>query len=216
MFTGIITGMGRVRDVQQSGEAQDMRAVIETPPAFLAAAGGTAIGASIACSGCCLTVTAQGTDWFAVDVSGESVARTTLGSWRAGTPINLERALRMGDELGGHMVSGHVDGLGRVVSVTREAGSVRIAVEVPDPLHRFIAQKGSVTIDGVSLTVNEVEDQVFGVNVIPHTAEHTTLGARVPGDAVHIEIDMLARYVARLAEVSNLNGRASADGKAAP
>ena len=209
MFTGIITGVGKVRDVQRGGAGQDMRAVIETPPAFLSASGGTAIGASIACSGCCLTVTAQGGDWFAVDVSGESVACTTLGSWQAGTRINLERALRMGDELGGHMVSGHVDGVGQVVSVAPEAGSLRIAVRVPEPLHRFIAPKGSVTIDGVSLTVNDVQDRVFGVNVIAHTAEHTTLGARASGDAVHVEVDMMARYVARLTEVSGSGESAS-------
>ena len=213
MFTGIITGVGQVRDVRRGGAGQDMHAVIETPPAFLAASGGTAIGASIACSGCCLTVTEQGPDWFAVDVSGESVACTTLGSWQAGTRVNLERALRMGDELGGHMVSGHVDGVGRVMSVASDAGSVRISVEVPEPLHHLIAQKGSVTIDGVALTVNTVEDRVFAVNIIPHTAEHTTLGARVAGDPVHIEIDMMARYVARLQETapSAAGGRQEAD-----
>ncbi len=207
MFTGIITALGVVREVTRSGGHQDMRATIKAPPEFLDASGGTAIGASIACSGCCLTVTALGPDWFAVDVSGESVARTTLGGWQTGTRINLERALRLGDELGGHMVSGHVDGVGHVVSVAPEAGSLRIAVEVAPPLHRFIAPKGSVTIDGVSLTVNEVStapsgSPAFGVNIIPHTAAHTTLGLRVPGDAVHIEIDMLARYVARLTETA--------------
>ncbi len=203
MFTGIVTGQGVVREVTRSGAAHDMRAIIKTPPAFLAAQGGTAIGASIACSGCCLTVTALGNDWFAVDVSGESVARTTLGGWHTGTHINLERALRLGDEMGGHVVSGHVDGLGHVVATVREAGSLRITVDVPAPLHRYIAPKGSVTIDGVSLTVNAVEGTTFGVNVIPHTAEHTTLGLRTPGDAVHIEIDMLARYVARLQETAD-------------
>ena len=202
MFTGIITALGEVRSVAQAGAGADMRAVIGVPAAFLAAQGGTAIGASIACSGCCLTAVAQGADWFSVDVSGESVSKTTLGDWRVGTRINLERALRMGDELGGHIVSGHVDGVGRVVGVSAEQGSWRIRVEVPAPLHRFIAPKGSVTIDGVSLTVNEVERAQFGVNIIPHTAEHTTLGLRGVGDAVHIEIDMLARYVARLAETA--------------
>lgn len=212
MFTGIITALGEVRSVSSAGAGADMRAIMTAPPAFLAAQGGTAIGASIACSGCCLTATALGADWFAVDVSGESVAKTTLGAWREGTRINLERALRMGDELGGHIVSGHVDGVGRVVSVAPEQGSLRIAVEVPAPLHRFIAPKGSVTIDGVSLTVNEVSGQIFGVNIIPHTAEHTTLGLRAPGDGVHIEIDMLARYVARLVETqSSALGRQSSE-----
>ncbi len=200
MFTGIITAQGEVRDITHAGTSQDMRVTIATPPEFLAAQGGTAIGASIACSGCCLTATALGPDWFAVDVSGESVSRTTLGGWAPGTRINLERALRLGDELGGHMVSGHVDGLGEITAITPEQGSLRIGVRVPAPLHRYIAAKGSVAIDGISLTVNEVEGQDFGVNIIPHTAEHTTLGLRRPGDAVHIEIDMLARYVARLSE----------------
>ena len=200
MFTGIITAQGEVRSLALGRGNQDMRVVIGATEAFLAAQGGTAIGASIACSGCCLTVTQRGEDWFAVDVSGESVARTTLGGWAAGTRINLERALRLGDELGGHMVSGHVDGLGEIVAMTPEQGSLRIGVRVPAPLHRYIAPKGSVAIDGVSLTVNEVDGQEFGVNIIPHTAEHTTLGLRKPGDAVHIEIDMLARYVARLRE----------------
>ena len=200
MFTGIITAQGEVRSIAHAGDSQDMRVTIATPPDFLAAQGGTAIGASIACSGCCLTATALGQDWFAVDVSGESVSRTTLGGWAPGTRINLERALRLGDELGGHMVSGHVDGLGEITAIAPEQGSLRIGVRVPAPLHRYIAAKGSVAIDGISLTVNEVDGQDFGVNVIPHTAEHTTLGLRRPGDAVHIEIDMLARYVARLSE----------------
>ena len=208
MFTGIITGQGVVREVTRSGAAHDMRAIVKAPPAFLAAQGGTAIGASIACSGCCLTVTALGPDWFAVDVSGESVARTTLGGWHTGTQVNLERALRLGDEMGGHVVSGHVDGLGHVVAIAPEAGSLRMTVDVPPPLHRYIAPKGSVTIDGVSLTVNTVEGTAFGVNVIPHTAGHTTLGLRVPGDAVHIEVDMLARYVARLQDTAD-GGRSS-------
>ena len=200
MFTGIITAQGEVRTITHAGGVQDMRVIIGTPAEFLAAQGGTAIGASIACSGCCLTATALGPDWFAVDVSGESVSRTTLGGWAPGTRINLERALRLGDELGGHMVSGHVDGLGEITAITPEQGSLRIGVRVPAPLHRYIAAKGSVAIDGISLTVNAVEGQDFGVNIIPHTAEHTTLGLRKPGDAVHIEIDMLARYVARLSE----------------
>ncbi len=202
MFTGIITAQGEISEITQPSGAQDMHAIITTPPAFLSAQGGTEIGASIACSGCCLTATALGPDWFAVDVSQESVSRTTLGAWAPGTRINLERALRLGDELGGHMVSGHVDGLGEVTAIAPEQGSLRIGVRVPAPLHRYIAAKGSVAIDGVSLTVNAVEGQEFGVNIIPHTAGHTTLGLRKPGDKVHIEIDMLARYVARLSETA--------------
>jgi riboflavin synthase len=205
MFTGIITAIGEVRSVSNPQPGEDMGAIIGAPAGFLAAHGGTAIGASIACSGCCLTATEVGPDWFAVDISGESVSRTTLGAWRHGTRINLERSLRLGDELGGHMVSGHVDGIGHITAITPENGSLRITIAVPAPLHRFIAPKGSVAIDGISLTVNEVAttstgEHSFGVNIIPHTAEHTTLGLRAPGDAVHIEIDMLARYVARLSE----------------
>jgi riboflavin synthase len=202
MFTGIITALGEIRAVNREAPDADMRAVIGTPPEFLAAHGGTAIGASIACSGCCLTAVALAPDWFTVDVSAETVARTTLGEWMPGTRINLERSLRMGDEVGGHLVSGHVDGVGEIVDVIRDHGSWRISIRVPEPLHRFIAPKGSVAVDGVSLTVNEVADRVFGVNIIPHTAAHTTLGLRSPGDAVHIEIDMLARYVARLTETA--------------
>ncbi len=207
MFTGIITAIGKVRSMSRSAEGQDMRAIIGAPADFLAAQGGTAIGASIACSGCCLTAVELGPDWFAVDVSGETVSRTALGAWDHGTRINLERSLRMGDELGGHIVSGHVDGLGRIVSITPENGSRRIVIAVPRPLHRFIAPKGSVAVDGISLTVNEVapttaSEQTFGVNIIPHTADQTTLGLRIPGEAVHIEIDMLARYVARLSETA--------------
>jgi riboflavin synthase len=207
MFTGIITATGAVRAVTPIGGGQDMRLTIGVAADFLAAQGGTALGASIACSGCCLTATALGPDWFAVAVSAETLAHTAIGSWVVGTSVNLERSLRLGDELGGHMVSGHVDGLGRVVSVTPENGSLRLLIAVPAPLHRFVARKGSVAVDGVSLTVNDIVDlpeggQGFGVNIIPHTAAQTTLGLRRPGDAVQIEIDMLARYVARLTETA--------------
>jgi riboflavin synthase len=207
MFTGIITAQGEVRSVTRGGDGTDMHAVIGVPVAFLAAHGGTEIGASIACSGCCLTVTNLAPESFTVDVSGETVSRTTLAHWKHGTRINLERALRLGDELGGHMVSGHVDGIGHIVSITPEGGSLRFDIAVPPPLHRYIAPKGSVAVDGISLTVNEVAagpdgTEIFGVNIIPHTADNTTLGLRVPGDAVHIEIDMLARYVARLTETA--------------
>jgi riboflavin synthase len=207
MFTGIITAMGQVRAVTPIGDGRDMRLTLGAPATFLAAHGGTDIGASIACSGCCLTATALGPDWFAVEVSAETLAHTTIGTWVAGTAINLERSLRLGDELGGHLVSGHVDGVGHIVSVTPENGSRRIVVALPPPLHRFVAVKGSVAIDGISLTVNETSvlpdgRQGFGVNIIPHTAAHTTLGLRAPGDAVQIEIDTLARYVARLTETA--------------
>ena len=200
MFTGIISGLGAVRELRAIGNGRDMRLVITTPAGFLQGSTPAVIGASIACSGCCLTATKLGEDWFAVEVSTETLSRTTLGGWRLGTRINLERSLRLGDELGGHMVAGHVDGVGRVHSVEREVGSLRIVIELPAGLHRFVAEKGSVTVDGVSLTVNEVAGRRFGVNVIPHTAGATTLGLRAPGEAVHIEIDTLARYVARLAE----------------
>lgn len=198
MFTGIITALGAVRSVAPIGQGRDMRLAIAVPADFLRTPAPAAIGASIACSGCCLTVTALAEDGFAVDVSAETLARTTLGAWRPGTPVNLERSLCLGQELGGHLVSGHVDGLGQVREVRAENGSRRIRLAAPAPLHRFIAEKGSVAIDGVSLTVNDVQGAEFGVNVIPHTAECTTLGLRAAGDAVHIEIDMLARYVARL------------------
>lgn len=206
MFTGIVSGLGSLRELRAIGDGRDMRLVIATPAGFLTGGTPAVIGASIACSGCCLTATELGTelgeDWFAVEVSTETLSRTTLGSWRVGTRINLERSLRLGDELGGHMVAGHVDGVARVQSVEREAGSLRLVIELPAGLHRFVAEKGSVAIDGVSLTVNEVAGRHFGVNVIPHTAAATTLGLRAPGEAVHIEIDTLARYVARLAETA--------------
>jgi len=212
MFTGIVTAIGTVRAVTPTGEAQDMRLVIAAPPDFLAgtdagdAAGrAVAIGASIACSGCCLTAVARGEDWFAAQASGETLSRTTLGRWSEGTRINLERSLRVGDELGGHMVSGHVDGVGTLISTVAAGESRRLLFGLPPGLARFVAPKGSIAVDGVSLTVNEVEDSAdgfgrFGINIIPHTAAVTTLGALAHGDRVNIEIDMLARYVARLAE----------------
>ncbi|MDD2877899.1 MAG: riboflavin synthase [Acidiphilium sp.] len=202
MFTGIITGVGRLRHKTPPTPERDARFVIEVPErrGHWADLGSMALGASMACSGCCLTVVEVGVDWFAVDVSGETLSKTTLGTWNDGTAINLERALRLGDELGGHVVSGHVDGVGTVVSMQPERGSTRWRFAVPRELARFIAPKGSVAINGVSLTVNEVEDCEFGVNIIPHTEQLTTFGRLTVGDAVNIEIDMLARYVARLAE----------------
>jgi riboflavin synthase len=196
MFTGIVTDVGRVRAVRDTN--RDRRFEIETgyDTASLD------IGASVSHAGCCLTVVDKGPGWFAVEVSGETLSRTTLGDWREGRPVNLERAARVGDELGGHIVSGHVDGVGEVVSVESEGGSHRVRVRAPRPLHRYIAEKGSIAVEGVSLTVNDVEDDVFGVNLIPHTWEVTTLGGLTPGARVNLEIDMLARYLARWRETA--------------
>lgn len=199
MFTGIVTALGAVRSIDPIGQGRDMRLLIDTPDTFLLEPP-VAMGASIACSGCCLTAVEFGSDWFAVDASAETLAHTKLGSWKVGARVNLERSLRMGDELGGHIVSGHVDGVGTVVSVTPENASSRWIFRVPRGLARFIAVKGSIAVDGVSLTVNEVGDDTFGVNIIPHTAAVTAFGTTKPGDPVNIEIDMLARYVARLVE----------------
>ncbi len=196
MFTGIVTDIGRVRSVRQT--ERDRRYEIETAWDT----SGIDLGVSISHAGCCLTVTEKGPGWFAVEVSGETLSKTTLGDWREGHAVNLERAAKLGDELGGHIVSGHVDGLGRVVSVTPEGGSHRIDIEAPAPLHRYIAAKGSITVDGVSLTVNAVQGQVFGLNIIPHTWQATTLGGLKAGDAVNLEIDMLARYLARWQETA--------------
>lgn len=196
MFTGIVTDIGRVRKVEQT--ARDRRYEVET----VWDTSGIDLGASISHAGCCLTVTEKGPGWFAVEVSGETLSKTNLGDWAEGRRVNLERAAKLGDELGGHIVSGHVDGLGKVVSITPEGGSHRIKIEAPAPLHRFIAPKGSITVDGVSLTVNAVEGRVFGLNIIPHTWEATTLGGLKVGDAVNLEIDMLARYLARWQETA--------------
>lgn len=202
MFTGIITGIGSLREVSPAHEGTDARFVIAAPERNEAWTdlGRVAIGASISCSGCCLTVVERGDDYFAVDVSGETLSKTTLGQWKPGTPINLEAALRMGDELGGHIVSGHIDGTGQVIARTPENGSTRLRFRVPEALARYIAPKGSIAINGVSLTVNEVDGATFGVNIVPHTELATTFGALEVGDRVNLEIDMLARYVARLAE----------------
>ena len=196
MFTGIVTDVGRVRAVRDTN--RDRRFEIET--AFDLAT--VDLGASISHAGCCLTVVEKGEGWFAVEVSGETLAMTTLGGWAAGAPVNLERAARVGDELGGHIVSGHVDGVGEVLSVMAEGGSHRVTIRAPEALKRFIAPKGSITVEGVSLTVNEVDDAVFGVNLIPHTWDVTTLGRLTKGDRVNLEIDMLARYLARWQETA--------------
>jgi len=196
MFTGIITDLGRVREVVERG---DTRFAFETGKGT----SDLAIGASVACSGACLTVVEKGADWFAADVSAETLAKTTLGDWAPGTPVNLERALKVGDELGGHLVSGHVDGVAQLVDRMSEGDSWRFSFEVPAALARFIAPKGSVGLDGVSLTVNEVADLSaggarLGVNIIPHTAACTTFGELRVDARVNLEIDLLARYVARL------------------
>ncbi|HZW17012.1 MAG TPA: riboflavin synthase [Brevundimonas sp.] len=196
MFTGIVTDIGRVRSVRQT--ARDRRYEIETAWDM----SDIDLGASISHAGCCLTVTEKGPGWFAVEVSGETLSKTSLGGWSEGHRVNLERAAKLGDELGGHIVSGHVDGLGHVLSVTPEGGSHRIEIEAPPPLHRYIAPKGSITVDGVSLTVNAVQGRLFDVNIIPHTRDATTLGDLKPGDAVNLEIDMLARYLARWQETA--------------
>ncbi len=196
MFTGIVTDIGRVRAVTETN--RDRRYEIET----VWDVSGIDMGASISHAGCCLTVVEKNDGWFAVEVSDETLAKTTLGGWKTGDPVNLERAAKLGDEMGGHVVSGHVDGLGTVVSIEPIGGSHRVVVEVPAPLHRYIAAKGSITVDGVSLTVNAVDGQTFDLNIIPHTWEATTLGRLQPGDAVNLEIDMLARYLARWQETA--------------
>ncbi|HVY16926.1 MAG TPA: riboflavin synthase [Rhodopila sp.] len=201
MFTGIVTALGTVTAIDPIARGRDMRLTIATPAEFLDDPP-VALGASIACSGCCLTAIEFGADWFAVDASAETLAHTKLGTWTQGSRVNLERSLRMGDELGGHLVSGHVDAVGTVVSTTPENASHRWVFRVPKDLARFIAVKGSIAVDGVSLTVNEVGDDTFGVNIIPHTTAVTTFGTTKPGDKVNIEIDMLARYVARLRETA--------------
>lgn len=191
MFTGIVTDVGRVRAVEPAG---DVRFAIETAYDMNA----VEIGASIACDGCCLTVVDKGASWFAVTASAETLGCTTLGGWAVGTRVNLERALRVGDELGGHIVSGHVDGVATVAERRQEGDSIRLSFDLPERLAPYVAPKGSIAVAGVSLTVNEVEGARFGVNVIPHTQKATTLGALKPGDKVNVEIDLLARYVARL------------------
>ena len=191
MFTGIINDLGQVRAIKPAGDRR-----IEFTTKLKTAT--LAVGASVCCSGACLTVIDKGRGWFAATVSAETLAKTTLGRWRAGTPVNFERALRAGDELGGHIVTGHVDGIAELRSMREEGDSLRLAFTHPAGLARLIAAKGSVALDGVSLTVNDVTASEFGVNLIPHTRKITTLGALAPGDFVNLEIAPLARYVARL------------------
>ena len=198
MFTGIITAIGTVRSAEQRG---DLRLTIACDYDLAT----VDLGASIACSGTCLTVVDKGPDWFAVDVSSESIARTASGLWQQGAALNLERALRLGDELGGHLVTGHVDGVGTVLGVSPDGGSLRVGISAPSDLGPYIAAKGSITLDGVSLTVNDVADDAdgtthFAVNIIPHTAHHSTLGTLAAGRQLNLEIDILARYLKRMAD----------------
>ncbi len=192
MFTGLVTDLGRIQRVDRKGD--DVRLVIDTAYDL----NSIEMGASIACSGACLTVTEKGDSWFAADVSGETLSKTTLGDWAEGTRINLEQSLCLGDSLGGHLVTGHVDAVASVIDVRPDGESLRFVIGIPDGYTGYIAPKGSVALDGVSLTVNEVEDARFGVNIIPHTAEKTTFGMLAPGDRVNLEVDLIARYVAQL------------------
>lgn len=200
MFTGLITSVGEIMAANR--DQDDLRLVI----ACDYAPDSMAIGASIACSGVCLTVVDRGPHarggWFAADVSAETLSKTTLGERVVGDKINLERSLKVGDELGGHIVSGHVDGVGTIAAMNADGESLRVAIKAPASLARFIAEKGSIAMDGASLTVNDVDGAVFGVNLIPHTREVTTFGGLAAGQRVNLEIDLLARYVARLADVA--------------
>ncbi|MEK9644592.1 MAG: riboflavin synthase [Alphaproteobacteria bacterium] len=191
MFTGIVTDLGRIRKIEKRG---DTRVEIETSYDT----DDIDIGASIACSGPCLTVIEKGEGWFAIEASAETLDKTGLGDWNIGTPVNLERAMRVGDELGGHIVSGHVDAVATIVDMKPEGDSVRFTFEAPERFARYIAPKGSICLDGVSLTVNEVDGNRFGVNIISHTQSVTTFGERKVGDRINMEIDTIARYVARL------------------
>ena len=194
MFTGIITDIGTIRSIEKKGDTR-----IEITTRFDTAS--INIGASICCSGACMTVVERKDDWFAVEASAETLSKTVLGSWAEGTRINLERALKAGDEMGGHVVSGYVDGTAEITGLENEGDSLRVSFKIIDELKCFIAPKGSVTLNGVSLTVNEVDNDTFGVNLIAHTQAETTLGNLALGDVVNVEIDMLARYVARLLEI---------------
>lgn len=196
MFTGLITDIGTIQSVTSTNN-KDRRLRIKTQYTNIG------MGASIACSGACMTVVAMGDGWFEVEVSTESLDKTTIGTWTEGTQINLERSLKLGDEMGGHIVSGHVDGLATLTNVTPEDGYYKLTCAVPEEFLPFVAKKGSVTLDGIALTINELREHEIELMIIPHTWSHTTLKNRVIGDKLHLEIDMLARYVARLQEVSS-------------
>jgi riboflavin synthase len=191
MFTGIITDLGTVKAITFGPTTR-----LEIATAY--DTGGIALGASVACNGCCLSVVEKGPGWMAFEASRETLDKTNMGDWKVGHPINLERALKLGDELGGHLVSGHVDGVGRIRSIKPDGGSLRIVIEAPKEIARMIAPKGSIVVDGISLTVNEVDGARFGVNIIPITQTATNLGQAKEGDRVNLEIDLIARYVARL------------------
>ncbi|MBS0296074.1 MAG: riboflavin synthase [Proteobacteria bacterium] len=202
MFTGIVTDVGRVAAVKDQGGSRrfEIETAYDTKTLEL--------GASVSHAGCCLTVVDTEPGRFAVEVSNETLSKTNLGDWKVGDPVNLERALKVGDELGGHVVSGHVDATGEVVSVSQDGDSWRLVIQAPAPLHRFIAPKGSITIDGVSLTVNEVDGRNFGVNLIPHTWKVTSLNRLQAGSRVNLEIDLMARYAARWRETAEGQDRA--------
>ncbi len=199
MFTGIVTDVGRVRSIERRGDTR-----IEIATAYDTS--GVAIGASIACGGACMTVIETGPGWFAVDVSDESLSRTSIGTWAVQVEVNLERSLRLGDEMGGHIVTGHVDGLASLEAIDAVGDSHRIQVLAPEGLEGLVAEKGSVALDGVSLTVNRVDGRRFWINLIPHTWAHTTFRNRRVGDVLNMEVDPLARYVARLLETNPASG----------
>ena len=196
MFTGIVTDIGKVCAIEKKGDTRfEITTQINTAEIN--------IGASICCSGACMTVIEKQDNWYAFEASEETLSKTVLGSWVVNTPVNLERALKVGDEMGGHLVSGHVDGTAKVVDINKEGDSLRVKFKTSDMLRKFIAPKGSITLNGVSLTVNEVDKMSFGVNLVPHTQVETTLGLLSIGELVNLEIDMLARYVARLMEIEH-------------
>lgn len=200
MFTGIITSIGQIIEADRKGDDLRLKIASDYAPDTIA------LGASICCSGVCLTATGKGDHekggWFTADVSAETLSKTALGGWKVGDAINLERSLKVGDELGGHIVSGHVDGVGVISGLASDGESLRVTIEAPAEIARFIAPKGSVALDGASLTVNEVDGNRFGVNLIPHTRAETNFGGLSEGQKVNLEIDVLARYVARLAEAT--------------
>lgn len=191
MFTGIVSNIGEVKSIHDRGIDKSFAITCDYPMDDID------YGASICCSGCCLTVTDKGSNWFMVDVSAESLSKTVLGKWQAGVKVNLERSMQVGDEFGGHFVFGHVDTIAKLVDIRTEGESHRLRIEVPEQYSRYLASKGSVSLDGISLTINEVEGNVFGVNIIPHTWHETTLQYKHIGDYLNFEADMMARYVAR-------------------
>ncbi len=197
MFTGLVKDIGTIKSIDKNNG--DMRIEIDTNMNL----SNINIGASICCSGCCLTVVEKAKNSFSVDVSNETLSKTNLGAWRVMNQVNLEPSLKVGDEVGGHFVSGHIDATSKVIDIVKDAGSYRFEIEIPKNLDKYIATKGSIAIDGISLTVNEVNSNSFGVNIIPHTWSNTTLNARKVGDLVNIEIDLLARYVVRSLETQS-------------